>query len=184
MKCHTKAGVLVGGILFLGILQARVAFPGEVVPPGKDEGPSTPIVLKEFKVTEKPLTSFGFSVFAAKDDLTNRVIELTIDGVAPHSEAEYKGLAPLTRVLSIDGRDVREFTASFLKGSDLNGKLMDRRHGDRITLKVWVLGARKPKDVTLTEGLRLVVHSQNPDDIPGLHPSDEVHVTHVTTIIP
>ena len=115
--------------------------------------------------------SFGFSVLAQKDGLTQKVIELTIQGVARNSEAERKGLGPLTKILSIDGRDIREFTASFAKGSDLNLKLMDRRGGDRVALGVLVLGAREPRTVTLTEGLQAIGADPHDSDADNTTPN-------------
>src|ERR1700683_1509640 len=111
-------------------------------------------MLSPVGVSAKPVGSFGFSVQAIKDGITLRVLEMTVDTVAPNSEASRKGLAPLTQILGIDGRDIRDFTASFAKGSDLNSKLMDRKKGDQITLEVIPLGARVSKMVTLTQGLQ------------------------------
>jgi C-terminal processing protease CtpA/Prc len=132
---------------------------------------SAPVVLSPVVTSAKAVGSFGFSVLAQKDGLTQKVIQLTVQQVARNSEAERKGLGPLTKILSIDGRDVREFSASFAKGGDLNLKLMDRKEGDRVTLGVLVLGAREPKTITLTEGLRFITadpHASDADDVtPG-----------------
>ncbi len=81
-----------------------------------------------------------------------RVAEMTVLAVIPNSDADKQGLGPLTQILSIDGKDVSDFTASFDKGSDLNAKLIDRKKGDKITLEVLILGAKRPKRVTLVEG--------------------------------
>ncbi|HEY5228496.1 MAG TPA: PDZ domain-containing protein [Opitutaceae bacterium] len=89
---------------------------------------------------------------ARKDGLSARVAEMTVLAVVPNSDADKQGLGPLTQILSIDGREVKEFAASFDKGSDLDAKLIGRTKGDKITLDVLILGARKPKRVTLIEG--------------------------------
>jgi C-terminal processing protease CtpA/Prc len=91
---------------------------------------------------------------------------MTVDKVSKGSDAEAKGLSTLAEILSIDGRDVQEFTASFLKGSDLNRKLMDRKPGERIRLGVLLLGGRSPKVITLTQGAASLsgsLHDPNAD---------------------
>jgi hypothetical protein len=122
------------------------------------------VVMSPFDVGRRPVGSFGFGIRAMKDGVTQRILEMTVDSVAPNSEASSKGLAPMTQILSIDGRDVREFTASFSKDSDPNRKLMGRKAGDRVTLEILVLGDRAPRFVTLTEGRRVLAPSfQDPD---------------------
>lgn len=110
------------------------------------------VVLSPVYVGTKPLGCFGMSTKARKDGLTTRITELTVLSVIPNSDADKQGIGPLTQILSIDGKNVGEFTASFVKGSDLNAKLINRKKGDQITLEVLILGARKPKRVTLVEG--------------------------------
>jgi C-terminal processing protease CtpA/Prc len=111
----------------------------------------TSVVLSPFVVSTKPIGSFGLSVKATTDGFSAKIAELTILDVIPHTDADRKGLGRLTRILSIDGRSVNEFTASFNQGTDLNSKLIGRKRGDSIRLEVLILGARKPKKVTLTE---------------------------------
>jgi len=138
------AGLLLGGA---NCLSAQTASG-----PAPSGGSRTPTVLDPYVVSSKPIGSFGLSVKAIRDGFSAKVAELTILDVVPHSDADRLGLGPLTRILSIDGRSVNEFTASFDKGADLNAKLIDRKRGDRITLEVVVLGAGKPKFVHLVEG--------------------------------
>jgi S1-C subfamily serine protease len=136
--------------LILSVANYASAQNAAAPPPGG--GARTPTVLDPYVVSSKPIGSFGLSVKAIRDGFSAKVAELTILDVVPHSDADRLGLGPLTRILSIDGRSVNEFTASFDKGADLNAKLIDRKRGDRITLEVVVLGAGKPKFVHLVEG--------------------------------
>jgi hypothetical protein len=169
----TKVLVCVNSI-FLAL--SEISMVGEEAPSSPSEGASSKtVVLSSFGVTARPVGSFGFSVQALRDGLTQRVIELTVDHVAPNSEADVKGMAPLTQIVSIDGRDVHEFTASFANGSDLNRKLMDRKPGDRIELGVLVPGARFPKVVTLTEGTPPHLPTRHDSDFDGTAPN-AVHV--------
>ena len=120
-------------------------------PPSSPEHEAT-VVLSPVNVSARPIGCFGLSVKARKDGLSARVAEMTVLAVVPNSDADKQGLGPLTQILSIDGREVKEFAASFDKGSDLDAKLIGRTKGDKITLDVLILGARKPKRVTLIEG--------------------------------
>jgi hypothetical protein len=110
------------------------------------------VVLSPVDISAKPFGCFGISIRAERDALTSRVSEMTVLDVIPNSEADRDGLAPFTRILRIDGREVGEFIASFNRGSELNAKLINRKKGDRIVLEVLALGSRKSKVVTLTEG--------------------------------
>lgn len=141
--------ILLGAGLFLGGANGSSAQNAPAPPSG---GSRTATVLDPYVVSSKPIGSFGLSVKAIRDGFSAKVAELTILDVVPHSDADKAGLGPLTRILSIDGRSVNEFTASFDKGADLSAKLIDRKKGDRITLEVVVLGASKPKFVNLVEG--------------------------------
>ena len=87
-----------------------------------------------------------------KNPLNQNVAEITIFQVLPGSPADKAGLEALTSIQKIDGRPVRDFLASFRKGSDLNRKLMGRKLGDQITLEVLTPGSPLGKVVTLTEG--------------------------------
>jgi predicted metalloprotease with PDZ domain len=120
--------------------------------PQSSAGSKTSVVLSPFVVSTKPIGSFGLSVKAMRGAFSTTVAELTILDVVPHTDADKEGLVPLTRILSIDGTSISEFTASFDKGSDLCAKLIDRKRGAKITLEVLILGASKSKLVTLTEG--------------------------------
>jgi predicted metalloprotease with PDZ domain len=143
------------------LLVAGFAIAGRPPSRGQGSGPPAPpppaaakpaLQLAPVVVSSKPIGSFGLSVRVLRDAMSAKVAELTILDVIPHTDADKAGLGPLTRILSIDGRSVNDFTASFDQGADLNAKLIDRKRGDRITLVVLTLGARKPREVTLTEG--------------------------------
>jgi C-terminal processing protease CtpA/Prc len=83
-------------------------------------------------------------------------------------------MGPLTQILSIDGKDVEDFTASFANGSDLNKKLMGRKQGDQVVLKIVTLGARVPKLITLTEGRVFGPSHQDTDE--DETPPSAIHV--------
>ena len=71
-----------------------------------------------------------------KDVATNQVTEITVTKVAPKSDAAKKGFGPLTSIRKIDGRPVKDFVASFGKGSDLNKVLMHPKPGDKVTIVI------------------------------------------------
>jgi S1-C subfamily serine protease len=145
-----------------------------IAAPQSNTAPKTATVLKPFVVGTKPIGSFGLSVKALRGGFSANVAELTILDVVPHSDADKQGLGPMTQILSIDGRSINEFAASFDKGSDLNVKLIDRKQGDRITLEVLIRGAGRPKQVTLTEG-HGVNQLPNESDS-GIEPMRVIHI--------
>lgn len=98
-----------------------------------------------------PKLCFGISLNVWKDNNTHLVTSIIIDRVKPGSEAEQKGLAPMARVLRINGRAVQEIEASFFKGKELNQVFVDRRDGDKITLEIWMPGETEARTVVLTE---------------------------------
>ena len=153
MKCsYSRFAFLVLGGLFFGALHSSNAQSSNVAVSQSGPDLRGTVVLSPIYVSTRPLGCFGLSIKARKDGLTARITEMTVLEVIPNSDADKQGLGPLTQILSIDGRSVSEFTASFAKGSDLNAKFIDRKKGDEITLEVLILGARKPKRVTLIEG--------------------------------
>jgi C-terminal processing protease CtpA/Prc len=151
MPLRRLAALLVGGLV---LASPGGQFAQEPNPPGPGPGggPGETIVLSPVSVRTRPIGCFGLSVRARKDGLSPRVADMTILSVAPNSDADKLGLGPLTEILSIDGKGVGSFTASFDHGSDLSAKLINRKKGDEIVLEVLVLGARKPRRVTLVEG--------------------------------
>jgi S1-C subfamily serine protease len=148
------AALLLSGLILSGPSGSN-AQNSAISAPQSDPELGQTIVLSPVNVSTRPIGCFGLSVRARQDGLLARVAEMTVLAVIPHSDADKQGLGPLTQILSIDGKDVSNFTASFDKGSDLNAKLIDRKKGDKITLEVLVLGAKRPKRVTLVEGRRI-----------------------------
>ena len=144
--------ILLGAGLALASPSLSCAQGSGAASPSSNSDPKPSLVLSPFVVSSKPIGSFGLSVKAMRYGPSLKVAELTILDVVAHTDADKEGLGPLTQILSIDGKSVNDFTASFDKGTDLSLKLIDRKRGDRITLEVLVLGARKPREVTLTEG--------------------------------
>jgi len=143
---------------------AALRLPAQGAPDG---GSRTPAMLPAFVVSEQPIGSFGLSVKATRDPFSPRIAQLIILEVVRHSDADRCGLGPLTQILTIDGRDIHEFAASFDRGSDLSVKLVDRKRGDRIVLEVLPKGAGKSRKVTLVEGHTL----QSDSDVDPLRAS-------------
>jgi hypothetical protein len=139
-------------VLLSGAILAPKSRAAENPPTQTNPSMGTSIALSPVEISAKPFGCFGMSIRAEKDGLTSRVSEMTVLEVVPNSDADKCGLAPLTRILSIDGKDVSEFAASFNQGSELNEKLISRKRGDRVMLEVLVLGAKKSRIVFLTEG--------------------------------
>jgi hypothetical protein len=171
----TAPAHLLGGICLFVALSGLAALGAESPSPTPGGTSGKIVVMSPVDVGGRPVGSFGFGIRAMRDGVTQRILEMTVDSVAPNSEASMKGLAPMTQILSIDGRDVRDFTASFSKDSDLNRKLMGRKAGDRITLEILVLGDRSTRFVTLTEGRRVISTSIQDSDADESSPN----VTHV-----
>ncbi len=172
---HLRAAIFILGISAVAPLIESGMYGAEPSAPGAGESQGRPIVLEPVGVSGRPVGSFAFSVRAIRNGMTQKALQVTVDRVLPNSEAEKKGVGPLTQILSIDGRDVQEFTASFAQGSDLNRKLMYRKPGERITLEILNLNSREPKFVTLTEGFQVFGPAhQDPDS--GEVPPNAVHV--------
>jgi len=124
---------------------------GADFPPADHSEAGDPLRLKPITVKAVPLGSFGFSVRVKWSVETARVEKIIIDEVLPDSPADQAGIGVSTTIEKIDGRPVREFTATFDSGSDLNKALINRKPGDRITLEVLPVGAARPRIVTLVE---------------------------------
>ena len=148
--CPQIRGRIVAAGLALGCLllaQSSFADPPKAVA-------ATSIVMPPFAVLGKPVSSFGLSLRVLRSEATQRALGMTITDVEPGSDAQRKGIAAGTVILSIDGSDVRQFHASFASGSELNEKLLQRRPGDEVILEIMPPGASKPRTVTLVEAQR------------------------------
>jgi C-terminal processing protease CtpA/Prc len=172
-SCH-RSVILLCGVFAISLSNNSSADGSSTVLAQAKTASKASIVLTPFVVSSKPIGSFGLSVKAIRGGFSADVAELTILDVIPHTDAEKQGLGPLTQILSIDGRSVNEFAASFDKGTELNLKLVDRKRGDRITMEVLIRGAGKPKQVTLTEGHG--VHQFPIDSDSEIEPLRTVHI--------
>jgi hypothetical protein len=152
MHSYREIPASVLGIFLFGVLFAARLGGSGIATPQTDNSMDATVVLSPVDVSAKPLGCFGISIRAQRDIFSSRVSEMTVLAVVPHSDADKQGLAPFTQILKIDGRDVIEFVATFNQGSELGGKLINRKKGDRIILEVLVPGAKKSKFVTLIEG--------------------------------
>jgi len=148
--------MLIRGICFLAALSGMAALGADSSTSIRAAAATKPVALSPVEISDKPVGSFGLGFKATVNFFGHKVLDLKIDAVYPDSEADRIGLVPLTQILSIDGKDVGEFTATFVKGSELNKELMNRKVGDKITLEVLLPGARASRFVTLTEAPREV----------------------------
>jgi hypothetical protein len=110
-----------------------------------------PVRMDPDQVGGLPVLSFGFSVEVLRNSLTKSVLRITVSGVAQGSQALAHGLVPYTQIVSIDGKPVEDFTASFAQGSELNKKLMHRKRGDQVILEILPPGARESRFVALVD---------------------------------
>ena len=115
----------------------------------KPSGP--PTQMKAFVVRETTKMSFGFGVEIWRNGQSEKIFALYVKSVKAESEAEAKGMAPRTRILTIDGRDVEEIDATFDQGSELFKKFIGRKRGEKIVLGITPEGSQTPQTVVLTE---------------------------------
>lgn len=95
-------------------------------------------VMQPFFVSNRSSlqTSFGLALAIAADPQTRQIVELKLTGVAPGSEAEFKGLKAGDLIVTADGRSVRTLLARFDDDSEFSRLFMDRRNGDVVELEV------------------------------------------------
>ena len=111
-----------------------------------------PVVTLErmFVFTDTKLSfCIGLKVFKNQD--TKKVVSLFVDRVLKDSDADATGLKPGDEIVSIDGREVTEFEASFMKGTDLNKIFVGRKEGDVVTLGVKRAGGGKPVPMRIVQ---------------------------------
>jgi S1-C subfamily serine protease len=84
---------------------------------------------------------------------------MEVDRVQAGGEAERKGLKPGSKIVSINGRDVSSYEATFVYGSELNRIFVDRPQGASVTLQVLIPGMKKVQKMTI---VRRSLHTELP----------------------
>ena len=74
--------------------------------------------------------------------------------VLPDSQASIEGMRFGTEILAADNLAVSTFPARLDPGSEMNRLFINRRRGERITLKIVSTPGANPRIVTLTHGVR------------------------------
>ena len=119
------------------------------VVPRKESGNVQPLVLEPMMVYGDTRLAFGFGLRITRIENPRVVLDLVVDRVQVGSDAERKGLRPGSKIVSINGRDVSQYEATFEHGSELNRILVDRPEGARVTMQVLVPGKKKPQTLTI-----------------------------------
>ena len=117
------------------------------------------VVLEPMKVNGDTRLSFGFGLKVMRIEQTRLILAMEVDRVQAGSEAERKGLKPGSKIVSINGRDVSSYEATFVYGSELNRIFVDRPQGASVTLQVLIPGMKKVQKMTI---VRRSLHTELP----------------------
>jgi len=116
-----------------------------------------PIKLEPLVITESTQLSFQFSVRVTRSQPENQLVAMYVDRVLAGSNAEEVGLCPGAMIVSIDGRPVAQFEATFRSGSELSRILVGRREGDEVTLVVVDPDETRQRKLVITRRTRMQV---------------------------
>ena len=114
----------------------------------RDDGPEK---AGPFQLNQKRKLAFGLGLNFWTKGSTRKVAAIYVSEVWPQSGAASQGLQEGTRIYSINGKAVDEFSGDFEAGTDLNRIFLHRRSGDRVTLEISTQRLGERKFVTLVE---------------------------------
>jgi S1-C subfamily serine protease len=105
-------------------------------------------VLEPYVVRSTAVTPFQITLRVSSDK-NGRVAGISVSGVPTGSRTERLGVRAGDRILSIDGRPVREFASALGRDSELGRKFLERSDGDRIRLELAPADGSALREVTL-----------------------------------
>jgi len=107
------------------------------------------IEMPAFIVTGKTYLSFDFAMSLVK--IGNQISWAYVTKVKPGSDADIEGMRPYTHILSINGKPIQEFDATFSSQSELGRLLIGRKVGDRLVLEFRRDGSTETKTAVLVK---------------------------------
>jgi hypothetical protein len=134
--------------------------PADVIPEaqtGTTSPDDKPIRLSPLVITESTQLSFQFSVRITRSQPENQLLAMYVEQVLPGSNAEAVQLMPGAMIVSIDGKPIGQYEATFRSGSELCKILVGRREGDEVTLVVIDPGETRQKKIVVTRRTRMQV---------------------------
>jgi len=118
-----------------------------------------PITLEPMVISADSLLSFGFSLRVVRQEPGDRLLTLSIERILEKSDADRKGLKSGYEIISINGREIQSYEATFRAGSELHQIFIGRPEGARVTLEVRPPGKTKTKKLTIVRKTIVIEHS-------------------------
>ena len=132
----------------LQIVAAAESSGGTSNPSADKDKPAT--ILEPYVVTGEPLKlSFGFSITMVRNQSSMRAFSMTVERVAPGTDAERKGLKSQAQIIAIDGKPLSEYEATFNPGSELARIFIGRAERASVTLQIIPFGKQKPQTLRI-----------------------------------